>query len=49
MKNRSAYTRTISTRLSNEQFLHIKSQDKPSDYLRLLIERDIQVVQDEKS
>jgi hypothetical protein len=42
-------THRFTTRLSKLQFLHIKSQDRPSDYLRNLVERDIQVVQDEKS
>lgn len=50
MKNRSACTRTITTRLSENQYQHIKSQQNPSCYLRLLIERDLsQVVQDEES
>lgn len=42
------YAHRVTTRLSSNQFQHVKSQDKPSDYIRALIERDIQVVQDEK-
>jgi hypothetical protein len=47
--NFRAYAHRFTTRLSNNQFQHIKSQCNPSDYIRLLIERDIQVVQDEES
>lgn len=36
------YKYRFSARLSNKQLEHIKSQPKPSDYIRLLIERDIQ-------
>ena len=42
-------TRTLCTRLSENQFKHIKSQGKPSDYLRALIERDMTVVQDDNT
>jgi hypothetical protein len=37
-------TRTITTRLSDSLFLHIKSQDKPSEYVRELIARDLSQV-----
>lgn len=43
-----ACTRHITARISEQQFLHIKSQVKPSAFIRGLIERDIRVVQDEK-
>lgn len=51
MKNTNirAYAHRFTTRLSDNQFQHIKSKINPSDYIRLLIERDIQVVQDEQS
>ena len=42
-------TRTLCTRLSENQFHHIKSQDKSSDYVRMLIERDMSVVQDDNT
>lgn len=41
------YVRTITTRLSEYQFKHVKDNLSISFYLRSLIERDIQVVQDE--
>lgn len=43
------YAHRFTTRLSSNQFQHIKEMTNPSEYLRLLIERDIQVVQDENS
>lgn len=42
-------TRTLTARLSETQFQHIKAQVKPSCYLRDLIERDCQAVNDESS
>lgn len=50
MKNTtpSAYSRTITIRLNTKQSEHIKSQVKPSDYMRKLIERDLEVVSHDK-
>ena len=43
------YAHRFTTRLSNNQFQYVKSQDNPSDYIRALIERDIQVVMHDKA
>jgi hypothetical protein len=45
----NGYNSRVTIRLSENQFHHIKSQDKSSDYVRMLIERDMSVVQDEQS
>ena len=37
-------TRTLTTRLPDHQFQHIKLQPKPSDYIRALIENDLSQV-----
>jgi len=43
-------TRTLTTRLSPNQFDYVKSQANASEYIRALIERDLSlVVQDAKS
>lgn len=42
-------THRFTTRLPDSLFQHIKSHDKPSDYVRELIERDMSVVQNGKS
>ena len=41
-------TRSFTTRLSEHQFNYVKSQEKPSDYIRNLIEKDYQVVSNEQ-
>ena len=41
-------THRFTTRLSEYQFKQVKSKANPSDYIRSLIERDCQVVNDEK-
>ena len=43
------YVRTITTRISEDQYLHIKDNPSISIYLRSLIELDIQVVDHEKT
>jgi hypothetical protein len=45
--NSRAYAKTFTTRLSNDQFKHLKEMTNPSEYLRGLIMRDIQVVNHE--
>ena len=51
MKNsiQRTYAHRVTTRLSSNQFQHVKSQDNPSDYIRALIERDIQAVMYDKA
>lgn len=39
----------FSARLSKTLFAHIKSKANPSDYVRLLIEKDIQVASNEQA
>jgi len=42
-------THRITTRLSEKLFQHIRSKANPSEYIRLLVDRDMPVVvQDEK-
>lgn len=36
-----SHSHRFTARLSKNQFDHIKSQGKPSDYLRMLIEKDM--------
>ena len=41
-------THVLTTRLSKHLFKHVKSQAKSSDYIRMLVERDMSLVgQDE--
>ena len=42
------FTRILNTRLSEYQFQYVKSQEKPSEYIRKLIEKDCQVVSNEQ-
>lgn len=50
IQNPCTYTKRVTTRLTEPQYQYIKSKDNPSDYVRGLIDCDVnQVVQDEKS
>ncbi len=44
----NTFKKRFSARLSNKQLDHVKAQDKPSCYLRDLIERDIQAANHDK-
>ena len=45
----NTYKYRFSARLSRKQLDHVKAQDKPSSYLRDLIERDIQAINHDKA
>lgn len=49
VSNKRYLSRTLTTRLPESLFKHVKSQHKPSDYLRCLIERDVQGCCDDKA
>jgi DNA modification methylase len=46
---KSQLTRNFTLRISEHLFNYLKSKDKPSAYIRELIERDIQAVKHENA